>query len=197
MDKTSKPVRLPDITAKIYDLLEPLDALTRSKVLQAALALLGEHTVLEASPVPPGAALPTGGASVASSRHVSGPKAQAWIRKHGLTDAQLEQVFHFDNDQVEMIAIPPGETNREKTINAYILIGAQHLLLQDEAKFTEGNAVAACKNLGCHDSANHAQTRSKFGNKISGSKDGGYVLTVPGLDQAAALIKELTASKGG
>ena len=39
------------------------------------------------------------------------------MRKHGLTDDLLEHVFDF-NDQVELIAMPPGKNNREKTVNA-------------------------------------------------------------------------------
>jgi hypothetical protein len=115
------------------------------------------------------------------------------MRKYGVTVEQLERVFHLDG-QFDVIATPPGSTKREQTINAYLLIGAQHLLQTDDSKFTESDALALCKQAGCHDSANHAQTRSKFGNRIAGTKDG-YSLTTPGLEQVAALVKALgTAS---
>jgi hypothetical protein len=113
-----------------------------------------------------------------------------WIRKHGLTDELLEKAFHFDGNG-ELIATPPGNNKREQTINAYVLLGAQHLLQNDDPRFTEAAAVALCKRFGCYDTANHALTRSKFGNKIQGSKDSGYSLTAPGLDQAAVLIRGL------
>jgi hypothetical protein len=111
-----------------------------------------------------------------------------------LTDELLERVFHFDG-QCELIAAPPGTNKREQTINAYVLIGVQHLLQSDDSKFSDAAAVALCKRLGCYDQANHALTRTKFGNRLTGSKDSGYTLTVPGLDQAATLIK--TIGSGG
>lgn len=189
MTTSKKAPRLPEVAAKIYDLMEPLDAADRSRVLQGVLGLLGEESITSGvgAPTP----MASGGSSAASpSGHARGAKAQAWLRKHALTDQQLETIFHFDGN-VELIAIPPGSTKREQTINAYLLLGAQELLANDEPRFTETNAVALCKRLGCYDGANHALTRSKFGNRITGSKESGYALTVPGLDAAAAAIKQL------
>lgn len=193
MNLHTKQPRLPDIAAKIYDLLEPLDAQTRTKVLQGVLGLLGDSAVPEGSSTPATAHM-VAGLGHASSRHVTGAKAQAWMGKHGLTDELLERVFHFDG-QCEVITAPQGKNKREQTINAYVLIGAQHLLQNDDSKFSDASAVALCKKLGCLDQANHALTRTKFGNRLTGSKDTGYTLTVPGLDQAATLIK--TIASGG
>jgi len=64
------------------------------------------------------------------------------MRKHGITENQLERVFHLDG-QIDVIATPPGKNKREQTINAYFLIGAQHLLQSDDSKFTEADAVRA------------------------------------------------------
>lgn len=189
----TKQPRLPDIAAKIYDLLEPLDAPTRTKVLQGVLGLLGDPAVSEGSPTPGAANTISGFGPQASSRHVTGAKAQAWMRKHALTDELLERVFDFDG-QCELIASPPGTNKREQTINAYVLIGVQHFLQSDDSKFSDAAAVALCKRLGCYDQANHALTRSRFGNRLSGSKDSGYALTVPGLDQAAALVKTIASA---
>ena len=93
--------------------------------------------------------------------------------------------------KVDLIVSPPGKSVREQTLNAYVLIGAQHFLQNDEAKFSEADAVGLCKRTGCHDQANHAINRTRLGNRVTGSKDSGYTLTVPGLEQAAALIKTL------
>ena len=191
MSQPTKPLRLPQIVANIYDLLEPLETSDRTRVLQGVLGLLGEPVV----PVAPSITPPAGAGSPGGGRgRIKGLKAAAWMSKHGITEDQLERVFHLDG-QVDVIATPPGNNKREQTINAYLLIGAQHLLQTDDSKFTETEAVALCKQMGCHDAANHAQTRSKFGNRITGSKDGGYSLTTPGLDRVAALIKTIgTAS---
>ena len=89
---------------------------TRAKVVQGALALLGDSGGREAlqSRMP-------GSANVdirphTSSCHVRVPKPKAGCVS-GLTDDLLEHVFDF-NDQVELIAMPPGKNNREKTVNA-------------------------------------------------------------------------------
>lgn len=186
---SKKAPRLPDVVAKIYDLLEPLEAADRARVLQSVSGLLGDVPITSGTGTP--TSMASGSSSTASpSGHARGAKAQAWMRKHALTDQQLETVFHFDGTG-ELIASPPGSTKREQTINAYLLLGAQELLANDEARFTEAAAVALCKRLGCHDNANHALTRSKFGNKVTGSKESGFALTVPGLDAAAAAIKQL------
>jgi len=196
MSQASKPVRLPDIAAKIYDLLDPLESSDRTKVLQGVLGLLGASAVSESPITPAGAPSPSGLGSSAISRRVSGPKAQAWLRKHLVTDEQLERVFHFDG-KVELIATPPGGNKREQTVNAYILLGLQHLLQDDEPKFSEEAAVDLCKRLGCYDSPNHAQTRTKFGNRVTGSKASGFTLTVPGLDEAANLVKTFASAGSG
>lgn len=190
MTHSSAP-RLPEIVGQIYELLLPLDAQTQVRVLKSALGLLGEASeealqILSLSKRRTGSGAETDDASGLPF----GPKAKAWARRHGLTDGMLENAFHFDSN-FELIAKPPGKNNREKTINAYILIGVQHFLQSDDTKFNEAAAVAICKRFGCHDATNHAQTRGKFGNKIQGSKDSGYTLTVPGLDHAAAIIKAI------
>ena len=189
MSTPTKPVRLPDVVAKIYDLLDPLDASERARVLQSVLGLLGDSTVPLAAPL--GAPLANENSTGGHGR-IKGTKALQWMKKHGVTTDQLERVFHLDG-QFDVIATPPGSTKREQTINAYLLVGAQHLLQTDDSKFTESDAVALCKQTGCHDSANHALTRSKFGNRIAGTKDS-YSLTTPGLDQVAGLIKTLGAA---
>lgn len=182
-----KTPRLPEIATKIYDLLEPLDGPTRTKVLQGALGMLGDAGA-ELSPLtPPGGSGKAPGGS--PSTFATGPKGSAWLKKHSISDEMLEKVFHASNGQVELIANPPGSNMREQTINAYLLIGVQQLLQTDEPKFSEAAAVALCKRLGCYDTANHAMTRTRFGNKLTGTKEMGYTLTMPGLDQAAMLIK--------
>jgi len=196
MSESKSPPNLPDIAGKIYNILEPLDATTRTKVVQGALALLGEPSGGEALQSRAPGSANADIRSHTSSSHVSGTKAQAWMRKHGLTDELLERVFDF-NDQVELIGMSPGKNNREKTINAYVLLGAQHFLQNDDSHFSETAGVTVCKRLGCYDSANHAQTRTKFGNRFTGTKDSGYTLTVPGLDQAAALIKAVASGDQG
>ena len=48
------------------------------------------------------------------------------------------------------------------------------------------------QDQGCYDATNHAKVCKAFGNKLRGSKKGGWQLTAPGLAAAAELIKATT-----
>jgi len=72
MSQPTKPVRLPEIVATIYDLLEPLDTSDRTRVLQGVLGLLGELVV----PAAPSAAQLAAASSTGSGQgRIKGPKA--------------------------------------------------------------------------------------------------------------------------
>jgi hypothetical protein len=190
MSKEANPVvRLTDVVAKLYDLLEPLDQAGRARAIRSAMVLLdGDTDLSSAESESPSTSSPT---AAGQTQFASGRRAQAWLRTAGLTDAMLGSVFHVENGQPELIASPPGKQKREQSINCYLLAGARNFLATDEPRFADVEAVAECKRTGCYDMANHANTRTKFGNRISGSKSGGYVLTSPGLDQVAAVIREI------
>ena len=185
-------MRIPDIATKIYDLLEPLDSATRKRVIQGALGLLGDPEV-PATAATTSAALAFDDApptAAGASGRIKGPRAAAWMRKYGLTAQQLEQIFHLDGGKIEVIGSIPGKSMREQTLNAYLLAGVQQLLQGDEPRFSETGVVALCKQGGCHNAANHSNYRNALGNRVAGAKDAGYTLTAPGLEQAAAMIKQ-------
>jgi hypothetical protein len=177
-------LRLPDVVAKLYELLEPLDKSTRGKAIRSVLALFDD----DVSSVSVGI---SDSAPVTNSRFPLGKRAHAWAKRNSVTDEMLEQCFHFESGNVEMLTSPPGANKREQTINAYLLVGLEAFLATDDPRFADGAAVAACRKHGCYDAGNHAQTRSLFGNRVSGSKESGFILTTPGLDQAAALVKSI------
>src|SRR5438309_7912119 len=153
MTKDATPPKVPEIAGKIYELLEPLDGSTRTKVLQGALGMLGDP----APDVHGDSSAKRGSGTGGASLFASGAKARAWLQKHSITDEALEHMFHLDNGQVDLIA-NPGATKREQTINTYLLVGVKHLLQSDDPKFSEPEAVALCKRLGCFDRPNHATT---------------------------------------
>lgn len=180
---------IPEIAAEIFGLLEPLESGDRQRVVAGAMAMLGEGTRASRS------SSPTDGALSNSETTIKpGGKATAWINKYDLSEDQLEQVFHFEEDgSVEVLdGHIPGTTKKAMTINAYMLLGISKLLSSDSSKFDDSAAVDLCKRLGCHDRANHSRTRSLLGNLFTGSKNGGFALTAPGLSQAAEVIKEMS-----
>ena len=191
MAKTS----MTSIMAKVHDLLEPLNSEERQKVVASALALLGEGGAGAA----PKGSVGGAGAIVDTPDDTGGigPKALRWMKQHGVSQQDLEEVFHIDNDDVEVIAPAiPGKTKKEQTANAYVLSGARSLLATDSAAFGDGDAVDLCKHFGCYDGNNHTANRRSTGNRMSGDRKKGFMLPAPGLKAAAELVREMAASGG-
>jgi hypothetical protein len=120
--------------------------------------------------------------------------ATAWLKQNSLTDTEIEVVFHLNGSEADIIAPEiPGKSNREKTLNCYILEGAREFLRTGEATFSDKAARGLCMQFGCFDSPNHAKYISEKGNEFTGSKEKGWALTGPGKKRAAALVKEIAA----
>jgi hypothetical protein len=176
----------PNITeaaTSIVGLLMPFDSDERRRAVQAAFTLLGES------------ASNTGKANEDISSSSTLPaRAQSWLRQNGLVREQLEHVFQIGDNVVELIAAAvPGKTNKERTLNVYVLTGIARLLATGDATFDDKTARHACRDLGCYNETNHSSYMKDKGNRITGSKEGGWQLTAPGLSHGAALIKEVTA----
>lgn len=181
---------VPSVAVKVFELLEPLDPDVRQRVVIGALAMLGD--------TPPGLRAFAGSGPGQDGDTVAdfGSKANRWLKRHNLTLEQLEHAFHFGDDgAVEVLeGTVPGDGMKGQSTTAYLLLGVRHLLADDEPKFTDGDAVALCKRLGCHDSSNHAATRRDLGNRVTGSKKDGFTLTTPGLREAAEIVKKMAAN---
>ena len=147
-------------------ILGPLESDERQRALQGALVVLGE-----------------GSASLGLERSNNStdltdgglpPRARMWMKQNGLSSAEIEQAFHIENGQAEVIVSDiPGKDKREKTRNAYVLTGVANLLAQDAPNFTDEGARALCVSAGCFDSGNHARAIKDKGNLFSGSKESG------------------------
>lgn len=182
----TKSLGLPDVVGQIYSLLEPLESADRQKVVKSAMTLLGEET---------------GGISGSKAQKDAqsgednnefGIKASRWMTQNGISMTAIEELFHKEGEHVEIIANEiPGEGKRGMTQNCYLLSGVRALLESDEPKFSDADAVALCKHMGCYNSPNHAKTRSDLGNIVAGTKSSGFTLAAPGLRAAASLVKNM------
>lgn len=177
---------LPDVTAKIYQLLEPLDPDDRRKVVSAAFTLFGEQTPQKAN---------------STSLHRDevrlpvGNNAKRWMQQNQIDETTLQDIFHVEPGNVEIIASDvPGSSKRAQTKNCYLLAGLRSLLANDQPGFQETDAVDLCKHLACFDSPNHANTRRELGNQVRGNKDSGFSLSAPGLRAAGELVKAMTTN---
>jgi hypothetical protein len=181
-----------ELSLEIYNILFPFESEVRQRVIQSALTLLGE-TLL--SPVGRSAALQS---TVTGFDDVNlGPKAMKWVQKHALTREMLDEVYHFTDGAVEIIASSvPGASKREMTVNCYLLSGIRGLLKEDAPTLDETETIAICKRLTAYDRNNHTANRQLVGNRMSGKKPT-FTLTGPGESVAAELIKQMTLSRGG
>ena len=182
-----------EIVAEIVDLLTPLESAERLRVIQASLMLLGETLATSSRRVGGDTDGDVeGGDSETSALPV---RARTWIKQHGVSLEELQQVFHLQDGSVDVIAGEiPGKNKKEKTLNAYILVGLAKLLSTGSAAFDDKSARALCVSSGCYDESNHSSTIRDKGNEFAGTKDSGWTLTAPGLKRAAGLVKEIAKS---
>jgi hypothetical protein len=181
-----------ELSLEIYNILFPFESDVRQRVIQSALTLLGENLL---APVGRSAALSS---TVIGFDDVSlGPKAMKWVQRHALTREMLDEIYHFTDGGVEIIASSvPGASKREMTVNCYLLSGIRGLLKEDVPSLDETETIVICKRLTAYDKNNHTANRQLVGNKMSGKKPT-FTLTGPGETIAAELIKQMTSSKGG
>lgn len=186
-----KKKSIPETASDLYNLLEPLDAGERSRVIQAALAMLGEDTVapslnINQRRIASDLSMPTTGRAL-------GPKTERWMRQFKVDRNALDELFHIDDATVDLISTTvPGKSTREKTINCYLLVGLRNFLAHDEPKFDDKEAVEFCQSVGAYDKNNHTSNRNSLGNLVSGNRGNGFTLTIPGQREAAQLVRSLT-----
>lgn len=175
---------ITEIVGAIVDELSSLEAGDRRRVIQAALALLGDD--------PLSSVALSEGVHAGDSDDFS-PRARTWMKQNGLSSVEIAQVFHPGIDGVEIIAAEmPGSNNREKVRNAYVLLGTGKLLSSGDPIFDDREARAVCERFGIYDQTNHSKYM-KAGNEFVGTKEKGWTVTAPGLKQAANLVKELAS----
>ncbi len=181
--------KITDTTAKIVDLLEPLDDSERTRVIQAAQTLLGK-------PLTPGINFPHTPLDPESENDSTlKPQVKHWMQQNDIKTEQIQQVFQIDSEGIEVIAGKmPGKNAKAQTINAYIIEGIRTFILTGDraGKFDDKSARALCKNLAVLNEANHASYMKEKINELAGGKDAGWKLTAPGLIRGAVLIKEMT-----
>lgn len=179
---TSKSVT--EVVAAIVKELTPLGAEERRRVIQASLVLLGDTPVMSADHAPD--------AREDVADPGLSPRARAWTKQNGLSMEDLQQTFHIDGSDCQLIVSAiPGKANRDRVRNAYLLTGAAQLIATGEPRFDDREARVLCERFGFFDPTNHSKY-VKGGNEFTGSKDKGWTLTAPGLKQAALLVSELS-----
>lgn len=174
--------------AKIVDILTPLTSEERVRVTKASLTLLGEAVSGKELTENEGE---SDGAQSLNAR------AKSWVKQHGISLDELQQVFHVANGSMSVIAADiPGKKKKQQTLNAYVLLGISKLLSTGNPTFDDKEARELCESSGCYDKTNHATHLKGKGSLFTGGKDKGWTLTNPGLKHGVSLIKELSKKAG-
>jgi hypothetical protein len=116
------------------------------------------------------------------------------MKKHDISEEELDQVFHFGEDGSFVIHDVPGKSSREKTLATYALTGVGTFLTTNQRAFDDSTARGFCETIGCYDRTNHSKHLKEKHPEFTGDKSKGYSLTNPGLKRGAALVKELAGA---
>jgi hypothetical protein len=174
----------------IIKVLTPLKSEVRRRTVDAAMTYLGEVTKAAPTETKAGAA----GARERAGDENYPAAASKWMERHGISDEELDQVFHFNKDGSFAIHDAPGRSKKEKTLNAYILTGLGKYLTTNDKAFDDAPARAFCEDIACYDPANHAVHLKHKHPEFSGDKKKGYTLTNVGVKRGAELVKELAGA---
>jgi len=182
-----------EIVAEIVELLTPIDSAERARVIHASMTLLGETS--PAGPSRSGNDTGTVAPDDGGGTSALPVRARTWMKQNGVSLEEIEQIFHLENGNAEVIAGEiPGKNKKEKTYNAYILAGLSKFLSTGDPTFDDKSARDLCDSFGCYDLANHSVTMKEKGNEFNGSKEKNWGLTAPGLKRGASLVKEMAKS---
>jgi hypothetical protein len=185
---------LTDTVASLYGILEPMAPEDRDRALRAALVLVGDP-MPSAAVTGPTVDGPKEPSTLASVSPMFGPTAQRWLTQNQIQVENIENLFHVSGDDaIPIFSSVPGASRREQTVNCYLLAGVRRLLATDEAIADDKEAVELCQQVRAYDKNNHTSNRKSLGAKVTGSRENGFKLTVPGLREAARLIKTMGAS---
>jgi hypothetical protein len=169
--------------ANIVQELESFSSEDRHRIVSASMTLLGESPtrLIRAEE---GAEPDQDGSDGLPAR------ARSWMKQHGLTLEQINQVFHFGEEGAQIIAHIPGANRRDQVRNAYVLCGVGRLLTDGESRFDDKAARDICQSGGFFDSTNHMKYMKC--SEFTGSREKGWVLTAPGLKLGASLVAQLS-----
>ena len=199
----------PEIAAigHVYDALHGLDAAAQRRVLdyvaqKLGLAQISLSNKSQSRDLPREPNL-TGSAArdeqdVSTSGDDDGinPVAQRWIKRSGISTADLSTIFSIGGDEIELIAKKvPGETKKDRMHSVLLLKAMASYLASGAPRTGHKEAKEACLHYDGWDSANFAVNLKSFASEIGGSKESGYTLNARGLSSATDLIKSMIADE--
>lgn len=114
-----------------------------------------------------------------------------FFSNYGISEKEWQRVFHSDGTSYSIIVKDLKEKEKSrKQVKLALLIGVKELLETGEPIIPKGVLIEACKNYAAYDRSNFAANMKKS-KDVFLAKGDDWILTVPGQDKAAEVIKEL------
>jgi hypothetical protein len=167
---------------QLIGVLEPLSPEERRRNIKAALTYFGdseqEHSAKDVRQ------------SSGDDGHFA-PEIAARMRQHGISPDHAVHVFEFRQGEPFKVLAVPGKGKKPQTLAMYHLVGLGTYLESNKRDFPDATARQYCKDYGCYDQPNHAAYLDEKHPAFAGDKNNGWLLTVPGIKVAAAIVKEV------
>ena len=115
----------------------------------------------------------------------------SWLERYGVTVDEVSRVLHWDGSSYNIIARDlKAKATAQKQIRLALLLGAQDGMSGSEPLVRKDTLIEACKQYSAYDISNFSSNMKSRRNFFL-ARGNDWVLTVPGREQAAILIKEL------
>lgn len=119
------------------------------------------------------------------------PKSHDFFVQHDIAAEQHERVFHNDGNTYTIIVRDlKTKATSQKQIRLALLLGVVGLLERNEPAVSREALVGACEQYAAYGAANFAAHMRRNRNLFLPRGDG-WILTVPGKDRAAEIVREL------
>ena len=114
-----------------------------------------------------------------------------FFQSHGISQDEWTRVLHSDGNSFTIIVKDLKEKPISKQqIKLGLLLGTKNLLETGEASIPKDMLIDICKKYNAYDSGNFS-TYMKQNKNLFLARGKGWILTIPGQEQAAKIIKEL------
>lgn len=114
-----------------------------------------------------------------------------FFQSHDISQDEWTRVFHFNGNSFTIIVKNlKDKPTSKRQIKLALLLGINNLLDTSEALVPKSMLIDICKKYNAYDSPNFSSNMKKQ-KQLFLAKGNAWVLTIPGQEQAAEIIKEL------
>ncbi len=122
------------------------------------------------------------------------PVAKKWMRRNGLTEAQLSSLYSLGVDEIDLVAkAVPGASAKERLRSVLLLQGIAAYLSSGVPRIENDRLKEATKHYDADVGGNFVRELKACASEVAGSRsEANLTLTTRGLNSAKDLIKSMT-----